>query len=107
MDHIENEGSNNFSTVSCVFVAAVTFFIEPLPSNDNAINIGKRRLMEGIYEIRLCEELMCYDVHTKFHKDWFRHSEVDKGDAQTQTQREHVDLLRLPLFFFFKIREVA
>jgi hypothetical protein len=22
-------------------------------------------------------------IHTKFHKDWFRHSKVDRGDTQT------------------------
>jgi hypothetical protein len=21
----------------------------------------------------------CHDIHTKFHKDWFRHAEVDEG----------------------------
>jgi hypothetical protein len=25
----------------------------------------------------------CPRVHTKFHKDWFRHSEVNRGDTQT------------------------
>jgi hypothetical protein len=28
----------------------------------------------------------CIHVHTKFHKDWFRHSEVNKGDTQTHRQ---------------------
>jgi hypothetical protein len=36
-------------------------------------------------------------MHTKFHKDWFMHSEVNKGD--TQTQRKHGDHIRLLLFF--------
>jgi hypothetical protein len=27
--------------------------------------------------------LSWHDVHTKFYKDWFRHSEVDEGDTQT------------------------
>jgi hypothetical protein len=27
------------------------------------------------------------DIRTKYHKDWFRHSEVNKGDTQTHTQR--------------------
>jgi intracellular sulfur oxidation DsrE/DsrF family protein len=30
-NHIENDASNNSSIVACVFVAAVTFFTEPLP----------------------------------------------------------------------------
>jgi hypothetical protein len=33
-ERIENDASNNYSIVACVFVAAVTFFFtEPLPSN--------------------------------------------------------------------------
>jgi hypothetical protein len=31
MDRIENDASNN-SIVQCVFIVAVTFFTEPLPS---------------------------------------------------------------------------
>jgi hypothetical protein len=34
----------------CVFVAAVTFFTEPLPSNDMGIDIQTQDLMGGIYE---------------------------------------------------------
>jgi hypothetical protein len=34
MDRIENDASNNSCIVACVFVAAVTIFTEPLPSND-------------------------------------------------------------------------
>jgi hypothetical protein len=32
------------------------------------------------------DELMWQDIHTKFHKIWFRHSKVDKGDTQTHRQ---------------------
>jgi hypothetical protein len=41
--------------------------IEPLTSN---IYIQAHRLMGGIYD---------HDKHTKFHKGWFRHSEVNSG----------------------------
>jgi hypothetical protein len=27
-----------------------------------------------------------HDMHTKFHKDWFRLSKVDGGDIQTHRQ---------------------
>jgi hypothetical protein len=37
-DLIERDASNN-SIVAFIFVAAVTFFIEPLPSNDRGIHI--------------------------------------------------------------------
>jgi hypothetical protein len=36
MNRKENDASNNFSIVACVFVAAVTFSTEPLPSRDRA-----------------------------------------------------------------------
>jgi hypothetical protein len=34
-------------------------------------------------------------IHTKFHKDWCRHSKVDRGD--TQTYRQQGDLISLVL----------
>jgi hypothetical protein len=37
-------------------------------------------------------------MHTKFHEDWFRYSNVD-GGGYIDTHREHSDLLRLLLFF--------
>jgi hypothetical protein len=40
--------------------------------------------MGGIYEISHWDGLRCHDVRTKFHKDCFRHSEVDRRDTQTQ-----------------------
>jgi hypothetical protein len=35
-------------------------------------------------------------IYVPFHKDWFRHSKVGRGDLQT-----------LLLFFFFKISKVG
>jgi hypothetical protein len=32
--------------------------------------------MVGVYEVRRSDGLRCHDVHTRFHKDWFRHSKV-------------------------------
>jgi hypothetical protein len=31
-------------------------------------------LIEGIYEVRRWDGFMWHDIHTKFHKDWYRHS---------------------------------
>jgi hypothetical protein len=36
-------------------------------------------------------------IHTKFHKVWFRHSKVDRGDTHTDTQQG--DLIGLVSFF--------
>jgi hypothetical protein len=44
--------------------------------------------MGGIYEIRHSEELRCHDTHTKFHKDWFRHSKV-----RDRQHGHHISLL--------------
>jgi hypothetical protein len=38
--------------------------------------------------------VMFHDMHTKFHKDWFRHSKVDRG-----THRQRSDLISLLIFF--------
>jgi hypothetical protein len=32
-------------------------------------------------------------IHTNFHKDWFRHSKVNRGDSQTH--RQHGDRISL------------
>jgi hypothetical protein len=41
---------------------------------------------------------MMDSLYTKFHTDWFSHSNVDWGD--TQTHRKHRSLISLLLFFF-------
>jgi hypothetical protein len=35
---IDNDASNNYSIIACVFVASVTFLTEPLPSNERGIH---------------------------------------------------------------------
>jgi hypothetical protein len=49
-------------------------FTEQLPGNDRGIHIKTHRLIGGIYEVRHWDGLRCHDIHTKFHKDWLRHS---------------------------------
>jgi hypothetical protein len=44
-------------------------------------------------------------LHTKFHKDWSRRSKVNKGD--TQTHRQHGDIISILVFFFFKIKKAG
>jgi hypothetical protein len=41
--------------------------------------------MEGFmkYAVDMGSVAMMYEVHTKFHNDWFRHLNVDSGDTQT------------------------
>jgi hypothetical protein len=56
----------------------------------NAFN-GRHRLMGGIYKVRRWDPFRCHNMHTKFRKEWFRHSKVDSGryiDAQT-ARRSH------------------
>jgi hypothetical protein len=70
--HIENDVSNNYSNVACVFVTSVTF----LPSRCLA-TIGRYTyrhiiLMGEIFLIRPLRWGGCRDIRTKVHKDWFR-----------------------------------
>jgi hypothetical protein len=37
--------------------------------------------MGGIYEVCHWDGLRCHDIHTKFHKDWFRHSKFTDTQA--------------------------
>jgi hypothetical protein len=60
-------------------------FTEPLPSHDRAIHIQTYRFMGGIFQSDRWDGLRCRDISTKFHKDWFRHSQVNRGDTQTAT----------------------
>jgi hypothetical protein len=45
--------------------------------------------MKYAVEIRI----RCHDIHTKFHKDWFRHLKLTGGD--TETHRQQGDLISL------------
>jgi hypothetical protein len=54
-------------------------------------------MMGGIYEVSRSDEYRCHDIRTKFNKDWFNHSKVGRRD--TQTHRQHGDLISLLLFF--------
>jgi hypothetical protein len=99
MDRIEKNSSNNSYIVACVLVPAVTVL-----TSRCLAKIGDAytdRLMEGIYEVRRSHGLRCHGVHTKFHKDWFRHSKFNKRD--TQTQRQHGN--RISLLFIFQNKE--
>jgi hypothetical protein len=43
---------------------------------------------------------MCLDIHTKFHKDWFNHSKVNRGGySYRERHTQQGDLISLLLFF--------
>jgi hypothetical protein len=44
--------------------------------------------MGGIYEVRRSD-----DLHTKFNKDWFCHSKIERGEKRKK--RQHDDRLSL------------
>jgi hypothetical protein len=53
------------------------------------IHVKPPRLMGGIYEILRFDGLSCHDICAKFCKDWFKHSEVDRGiHKHADTQME-------------------
>jgi hypothetical protein len=87
-----------FSLFSCIFVAAGTY----LPSCCLVtIRVQTQRLVGGIYEVHGWDGLRCRNIHTKFHKDWFRHLNID-GDTQT-ARWSH----KPTLFFYFLMRKVG
>jgi hypothetical protein len=97
----QTHAANNSSIVVCIRYRG-NLFTKPLPSNGKGIHFTElllatigwthrqtHRLMGGIYQVRRSDALRCYEVHTKFHKNWFRHSKVDGGggfrDTHTHT----------------------
>jgi hypothetical protein len=97
MDHIENNTSKNSSIVARIYFHGI-MFTKPLPSDSKGIHIQTHILMGESYEYEICHSdgLRCHDICTKFHKDCFRHSKVNKG-GYTDTQ--HGDIISLLLFF--------
>jgi hypothetical protein len=71
MDSTEN-ASNNSSTVARVFVAAVTFLLSRCLATRRDIRWGFIK-----YAVEMDPGTMIY-VQTKFHEDWFSHSNADK-----------------------------
>jgi hypothetical protein len=63
-----------------VFDPAVTFLPSRCLATYTYTQIG------DIYEVHRSDGTRCHDIHTKFHKDWFRNSKVDMGGfTDTQT----------------------
>jgi hypothetical protein len=109
----------NSSTVTCVFVAAVTFlrsrclansrliFTEPLPTNDRRIHTKTHALMVGISEVRRSDGLRCHYIYiyiyiytASFRKFGSATRKLIRG-----THRLHGD--RISLLSFFKIRKAG
>jgi hypothetical protein len=45
----------------------------------------------GIYDFRHCDDLKFHDMHSRFHKDWVRDSEVNiRGHTHTHTQSKRI-----------------
>jgi hypothetical protein len=59
-----------------VFVAAGTCLPSSCLATKWRIHIQTHRLMGGIYKVRRWDGLRCHDKYAKFHKDWFRHSNI-------------------------------
>jgi hypothetical protein len=62
-------------------------------------------LMAGLYELSREVGVSCYNMYTKFHKNWFRISKCNnKGDTRRHTQTGNC--FHKPTFIFFKSRKV-
>jgi hypothetical protein len=94
-------GAFNSSNVECVVDAAVTFLPSRYLVTIGGIRNRTHRMMGRIYEVRRWDELMCHDVHTKFHTERFRHSKVNVGERHSQTHWRLGDSIS-PLSFFSK-----
>jgi hypothetical protein len=58
-------------------------------------------MTEVIYEVHRCDWLRCHDIHTEFHKCWYRQSNGDKERYRRRhSDRQQGNLLSLLLFFF-------
>jgi hypothetical protein len=64
----------------------ITYPHQLIRISESLLYIQTHSIMEGIYEVRRWDGLRYHDTYTKFHKDWFRHSKVNrKGYTDTQT----------------------
>jgi predicted phosphodiesterase len=54
--------------------------------------------------MKYATDIHCEEIHTKFHKDWFRRQKVNVcvGGGDSQTHRQHGDRISLFLYFFSK-----
>jgi hypothetical protein len=69
-----------------VFVAAGTCLRSPFLAMKIGMQKYTHRLMRRNYEVCCWDGLRCHDKHTKFNKDWLRHSKVNmEGFTDTQT----------------------
>lgn len=96
----ENDGPK-YSSLMCIRCRG-NCFTEPLLRYDRGLHRHANRLLVGIYEVHFWDGLRCYDVRTKFNKEWFRYLVVDNGDSQSR--RQHGDLISL--LSFIRIRKV-
>jgi hypothetical protein len=61
-------------------------------------------LTGGIYDVRRTDGFMWHDNFTRFHEDWYRRSEVNRGN--TQAHRQHGDIISPLLVFQNKERRL-
>jgi hypothetical protein len=78
--HKERRVQQFFYCCVCISCRGNVFLRSRCLATIGGIHIQTHRLMEGIYELGRWDGMRCYDIHTKFHRDWFRRS---KDDTQT------------------------
>lgn len=85
MGRIENDEFNISSNVACVLFAAVRISLRAVAWYRQGFTYTQVSRQDG---------LRCHDTRTSFHKDLFRHSEIDAGD------RQYGDLISLTFGLF-------
>jgi hypothetical protein len=83
--HVENDATNNSSLQWECFYQVVTwqkwgYTLPSLwPGTTEEMHVQTHSLIGGFYEVRHSDGLRWHDIHTKFHKYWFRHSKDNGG----------------------------
>jgi hypothetical protein len=89
--YISEDGTLQFFCCCMCISCRGNVSTEPLPNNDKGTHTQTYRLMGDIYEVSLWDGLRCHDIH----KDWLRHSRIDRGGEDSQTHIEHAHLVIL------------
>jgi hypothetical protein len=74
-------------------------FTETLLSNDRGYTYRHTDWWEIFFYLGRWDGLSCLDVRIKFHKDLFWHSNVNKGDTQTNTHTQTATWSHKPILF--------
>jgi hypothetical protein len=59
------------------------------------------------YKLHRFDYLRCLDIHTKFHKDWFRYSRVIREELTYRHRHTDSKVVSKAHVYFFKISKIG